>query len=1712
MVGTRQRAAGRRDGFAMVVVLLTLMALLVLCTPFLLTVRNADLASSQMADRSSVQLALDSSGRLAGARLGASHPAVDITPYFDSLDELLVENRFEDPEFLDANDPSGIMFDLDVHDVSGRIDLNSAPPQLIANLIGGAAVTIGTAAPDGDEIRLTTTRGFLPTGFIWAEGELVGYASIEGNALKGLVRSLGVELDAEGSPTACGPRPAAALPGNSVVIDQRAFALALWRTFTSDGQLRRLDAIEQVRDVVSLVMAEELGDDAMAAIQRSTTVYAGVGGGRAWMHGSRIRNELRGGQDCVLQLDDARWLNEGTTVQITDGQTTELAVVASIRGGIRLMDAVANDYAPFSAVVSPLARRPVNINTASAEVLRALLLNLQLRGRQSRITSSEADELVDIIIASRPFASFEDFVRRLILPAAGWETLPPDAPVLPEAFKVEEGLAGAEAAAMTQIIDEDDARALYKNALNANDGELAFATLPFAFVSTDVHQMELRASVNAPSGIERAHAVREQVELVVPQQDLLYFATRQEDFDRAFRLDREAPGWATGPLATARYDTIYRSSPPTRSRAHLGPRDSMPADDPLTDANDYIFASRDEDEDGFAMPWVSRTWEQGRRVGRMLHFDGEQRDLEGRYLPNGTVLRDAADGIVGWAGGSGLMHPVSFSMWIKPEATEQGALFLDAGGPYNDSDRVSLTIDDGDLVLQVRDAGGDHPATVFEEVGEVRYPLAPSDVSPGLPTDTWFHVDVDVRGNRPDQMSLLVDGRWSVDTPGLTRLTGSIGPDSAVLSVESTEGFGNVGDTCVVRIGNELIEAEITGETSFSAFYQSQGTNAGFGGRLARQTFEGVDPGVPSGLFNAVTGSYPDGTPVMHYGYALPLGTNISSGSGSLASNIGGFAVGRVVGTEEPPEGIVVQLNDGFSFTLGTGLDTQKTATLELAPVDATMDQNTLMSAFDPSGGYAVLMTVSPSLRITNAGTGTVSEPVTTASPPFHRIGGVEVIHYSGWSGSQLFLDGRAEDLNLPNLAEAPEDIAGSGAFVFQWSGGITTGNGLSPNSRLTWQTKIFPISLRVSGASSFDAATVQDPKVGQITRLGNEAGLTEWFRYDYNDGTDLIRDDPNALADAWFAVQAGVTVDDGDGTAVPPGGGGGSGGVGGPGGGGGGGEGGGPQPPSGLMISPPTAPPAPEPLDGSFWHYRIGEEEDADYLVTRAVRSYFQFRGVFGTYPHAHNAGTVVLPTFQTPDNGVNLGLPGRFDPIVMVDADVSDPGFPGRVHHAHRPNEYTVYHWQEDPGTELGVTAGAAPSTQAQTAVFSANVHVGLEEAAAVPVAAGTQFETGAPIYDSRLLARITKFPSGERPRGITGVSVGGGYQGGGLVPAATVDEICFGTTDFVMNEDTWGAQMVVSGAFGESELTFEVAPNTLRLALSDIGFQNGQFLSQMPQDAGLLRIGDEIVCYEGYDAGNGVISIAPGGRGMLGTDPQPHVAGEGVGLLMHLPVSVLAGQVGAQDAQIQLTSTEDFPSTGLVLIDNELIHYTWIDGTALGMPNASAEPGAMDGEGTGLFRGRFGTDANGHAAGTPVVLFPFRYWDRWANGADAPELHYMGLSLSQPNAFWQSVFWDIEEPGVAGPRLGVLQRTRADAPWDGDPDTTRGLDELWDGLVGGQGNGIGVQSDRVEWRVFVRYEPGSFDPQFGLSHGWKATPRLKYFGAEYLGPGMVLRRVGR
>ncbi|MEO6709970.1 MAG: hypothetical protein ABI054_10750, partial [Planctomycetota bacterium] len=686
---------GSRRGFAVLSVLFVLIALLVLCAPFLMTARSANRHSTQLSDEVQKRLGLDSGVKHARAQLGFSHPAIDATPYFDDADELSVQSTL-DPQFWNNHDSRSVMWDVEAADVAGRIDVGSAPPQMFANLIGGVT-RLGEPLKAKDKVlKVLSTSGFETAGFLWVGAELVRYTSQEDGQFSGLTRGLTANVDKDGNWTGCGPSPALDQPLNTAVIDQRAFAIPLWRIANAAKGLRTFDAIEQVRDAAPLALSQSLGADFVTELDRRTTVYGGVRGGPAWQRAVRITNGLRSNQDCVVRVSERRNFNPGTTVMISDGRTIEYGMVIDIpdSDGLRLANPVRMEYLAYRATIAPLARRPVNINVAPLEVLQALFLNLQLRQKSSRVTRDEAGKLAALVIESRPFTGLEDFLRRVVLPAAGVEKLAVDAPVKPALL----------APGSAPLLDQDDAFAVYANALNANDERLAYSTMPFSFVSRDVYSIHARAAVNAPSGAQRSSGVREEVALIVPQEDLLSVWARQDDFEEAIRLCADAAYWCTGPNATSRFDGP--SVPPSRLFAHWGtwkdqpfiPGRTVVGADEVPNPQ-HVFGSRKDTAWCQLMP--ARVEENTATKDRMLHFDHETRDLEGRYLPDEAISYLPEDKKLQWAPASGgLSRGLTVSSWIKPRLLGDSTL-LDFGTGALDTDRIWLGIEGPDLVLRV---------------------------------------------------------------------------------------------------------------------------------------------------------------------------------------------------------------------------------------------------------------------------------------------------------------------------------------------------------------------------------------------------------------------------------------------------------------------------------------------------------------------------------------------------------------------------------------------------------------------------------------------------------------------------------------------------------------------------------------------------------------------------------------------------------------------------------------------------------------------------------------------------------------------------------------------------------------------------------------------------------------------------------------------------
>jgi hypothetical protein len=1697
MGSNQQRGQPSAAGFALVTVILVLAALLLLCTPFLLSATNADQASQQLFSRTEAGIALDNASVHARARLERSHPSLDSSFHSDSLDELLVGGALR-ADFLDPHNAQGVMWDAFATDVAGQVDLGSAPPQVLAAMMSMVSRISKPLLKDEVELTLASVEGLDPQGYLWVGGELVKYAKIEGNLVTGAQRGYGANYDADDNPLP-GPLPPTDHGVGTIVLDYRGFAPVEWRGL--NGDVRAFDSYERLEEVNRYTFPEaQLRTQHFADLMRLGNVFGGVGAGAKWQRAARMTSSGKADVQGDIHVDSVRWFNEGSTIQIRSRDYAELAVIRNVSGSgtIYLDRALSGNYDAYEAEVRVLSRRPVNVNTASPAVIEVLLDGLKLRNRNQRITGSEARALSQLIVESRPFEGLEDFMRRIVLPAAGIEELPQDAPIVPDVFAA--GRGGE--AGSGGVIDADDAVALYRNALNANDYQLEFSTMPFCFTTNDVYDLLLRTVVNAASGVERCSAEREETRVVVPQRELQHVWGHQEDFDMMLRLGREAPYWMTGPKPTSRHDGL-RSQPPTRMWSHLGTYEGnlylpgvvnntgliFSGDVP---SPEHVFAEREED--GFAQLFHYQVDDSADPEwrGRMEHFTHETRSLEGRYLPDQTIVHVPSDPQVQWdrQNGVGFLRGFEFSFWVMPRVHADSVL-LDVGGSSLYADRVSVLMEGGDLVLRALDGGGDHRDTAgFKEASELRYSLTPDGKSSGLPLDTWNHIEVDVRGTRPSQMLMLVNGLASgVRTLGLTRLSSQIDEFTSSLQVESTEGFPDLG---VVRIGDELIEYRKVGGV-LQATYVESGGDAGFGGRNARVQWSGGQPAGPMNI-GLTALNHPAGATVELYGFANVLASDVPAGQSALPVQLGMFRVATVSAVEgTAPQGEQIDvLGFPVAFPVGNGIKavgTQVTG-LVLGSAETPDDQNAdiaaVMAAFNTGGGYAALLQV-------HAGDTLDGYP----------IGGWSVIRYSGWQGNTLQVAAWGDQVpELVNLQNAdPDEGGGARAFVVQW----TALTGGMPIQQIHWaRLFVIPISLPAPGSpASFLPASAAVPQFAQITEA-SAGEKTEWVCYNevISGATlQLVRDDPAALQEAQErAVGTRPPVDPDD-------------------------PGPGPQPPGNFSAppsppSPPSAAVATSPLLGSQWQPILGEEQDKDYPITRAVREAFQFRGVLGTFSHSHAAGTPILPAFRLSDGGVDRGRCGKHDPVFLMSSDFNSIGWPLTVYRAHKPSLAHIVHlWAPTPNDLIAVDSGETPFVETVGSVGSADWFCTLSTASPAPVLAGSvQGGTGFNIVDTRAIGRVTRFPSGERPRNATSLNVGGAYNGGS-VPAATVDELRYGATDFGLKtplvdpESIQAAQLLMTDNLPDSNgrEIIHVWDAAVRIPWGVFN-STYKYLTDLDQEGGLLRLGNEILAYESLDINLGEISVAQGGRGLLGTLEGQHERGSSVTFLDGFKVAILAGSIGAGDATIPVTSTADFPLEGTLLIGRELVHYTRLRQGAFEMPRASSEAGRMDEKGGGLFRGRFGTQPEVHQAGEPVILFPFRYWDRWAPRADGPELAYFGLELDQPAAFWRSFFWQEEEAAHPGVRLGVLMRSDPRVPWDADPEQTEGLALFYRSEEGTTTKPILTQSDSVEWRFFIEYSSGAFDADTGAGHAWRATPLLQNVLVEYLGPSMTLRSVER
>ena len=673
-----RRAATRERGVALMAVILVLLALVAIATPFALSMRNQDRAAATQVHRSRAESTVEAGLALAEEVLVRTSPGVDPTPHWDGPEELSVRLKSELEAYeANANDPTGSIWSVSASDEQGRVDVNHCSPFLLSNLFSGSFLTGEFEEDETAELRVGDADPFADQGIVWVEGELILYRGKDGNRLTGLTRAFDTSVVRS--------LPATTHAFGESVIDYRILVAALYPFKAKPPTWTPFTTIRGLKDVARFGEVSFSADE-IDGLAPELTTYAVLPSVSRFVAPARVLYPV-GPDDAVAELfvSGGRDFGPGTVVRIRSEEREEynLVVAAAPAGDNRmslmLQEKVAFSYAADEAVVEALARAPVNVNACSRRLLEALVGGLRLVGTTGRVDAKEAAAVADALIEARPIEGEREFSGVIA------------------------GLANA------GVISAEDRRAILLNAAHAGDTGLAYGTAPFVYRSFGVFRLEAAASENLPAGREAARRFARQVGLSIPAGPNATYFDSQLEFEEQMRLSRAGRFWTTWPENLDGGDGL--NQPPLRV--------------PAAEQGRYPAADGDTRE-----PWVqlAPVRKEGRRdavtwmpegvAERVTHFDGtpddpqDWRSDDGRgwnFGEAGPLSIDVASEMTGLMSERDFVQPFAISLWWHPaeQAGEDGVTILfDSGDVEHDkysdiTNRILLYVEGTELIVHV---------------------------------------------------------------------------------------------------------------------------------------------------------------------------------------------------------------------------------------------------------------------------------------------------------------------------------------------------------------------------------------------------------------------------------------------------------------------------------------------------------------------------------------------------------------------------------------------------------------------------------------------------------------------------------------------------------------------------------------------------------------------------------------------------------------------------------------------------------------------------------------------------------------------------------------------------------------------------------------------------------------------------------------------------
>jgi hypothetical protein len=682
-------------------------------------------------------------------------------------------------------DPHGEIWHASIEDEQGKINADSAPPNLLGCLMGAVTLTDNMTNADAPlviSVEMDPATGrpmMLPDrGLLNIGGEQVAF---EVDPEKGFVTVTARDLENRFRPNLPAHRT------GTLAYDGRAYEIS-WQRFKDPGRLLSFRTVynlkwSQTFQVVSGgkfqdVLFSFYGDE-FDRIRSDVTVDSDRTLASGWSSRQLANIRTLKAIDTSIPVSSTADLGRGTAVRVTSGNQVRYNRVRGVNRnrGVTLDATVGMDVSDADIFIESEERHPININTASQETLAAVFTGVSLDGRNV-VTRTEAERLAALFSNSKAVYEFGNQLtdlaglQNIFSSATGVQGADHFRRILQAAARVKLASSGQRyfftAGDFGRKID-----ALYINATKPNSDELVNSTTTFVYKSLGTFTIEATGMVMSPAGTTLAkHTLREIVSLPADR-----FGSAEILSQKQFR------------------DVVKRN----KSVGVIDNR-NLPSDPPDGSLKNGV---------GGVMPITLQTmpYQQGRNLpGLIEHFDGRSQnlsvDVEGADLRQGGVYKVTPppfqpQGIT--------TAPGAVDMWIRPEKWDKSKYTLFDFGEDDARNRVALWYDGARQALVLRVADDTFEGMV--KPADYTYPFQ-------FQNKDWYHVQAQWKGNRYGEQAVIVDGfplPRGNDVTGFNRvarlespLSGTATPQDAI-DLSDASFLPELGGGVVV-VGSEIIE------------------------------------------------------------------------------------------------------------------------------------------------------------------------------------------------------------------------------------------------------------------------------------------------------------------------------------------------------------------------------------------------------------------------------------------------------------------------------------------------------------------------------------------------------------------------------------------------------------------------------------------------------------------------------------------------------------------------------------------------------------------------------------------------------------------------------------------------------------------------------------------------------------------------------------------